>query len=99
MRVPVSGDGQALFVDRSGDSYPVRAAGDAFELELRPATANTNLEDPGTYLIGGRPVVLVEMEPRRPVQGAQNLTPPCCPPSGRSPLGSPVSRGRARSRT
>ncbi|HEX2516800.1 MAG TPA: glycosyl hydrolase [Chloroflexota bacterium] len=80
VRVPVSGDGQALFVDRSGDSYPVRASGDAFEVELRPATANTNLEDPGTYLIGGRPVLLVEMEPRRPVQGAQNLTPPLLTP-------------------
>ncbi len=80
VRVPVSGDGQALFVDRGGDSYPVRASGDAFEVELRPATANTNLEDPGTYLIGGRPALLVEMEPRRPVQGAQNLTPALLPP-------------------
>jgi hypothetical protein len=76
VRVPVGADGQALFVDRTGESYPVRAEDGAFGFELRPATANTDLSDPGTYLIGGRPVVLVEWEPRQPVQAAQNLTPP-----------------------
>jgi hypothetical protein len=82
VRVPVSGDGQAMLVDldRGGEASPLRAAGEAFEVELRPATANTDLDDPAVYLIGGRPVVLVESEPRRPVQGAQNLTQAVLPP-------------------
>jgi hypothetical protein len=80
VRVPVASDGQALFVDRTGDSYPVRAADGAFAFDLRPATANTNLDDPGIYLIGGRPMVLVELNPTQPVQAAQNLTPAFLPP-------------------
>jgi hypothetical protein len=80
VRVPAAADGQGLFVDRTGDSYPVRAADGAFAFDLGPATANTNLEDPGTYLIGGRPMVLVEWNPGQPVRAAENLTPPYLPP-------------------
>jgi hypothetical protein len=80
VRLPAAGDGQALFVEPTGGSYPVRASGGAFALDLAPATANTNLEDPGTYLIGGRPAVLVEQNPSGPVRAAENLTPSVMPP-------------------
>jgi hypothetical protein len=80
VRVPVSGDGQALRVDRTGASYPVGARDGAFDVDLAPATANTNLADPQVYIIGGPVVVLVETNPRQPSQAAQNLTPPIRPP-------------------
>jgi hypothetical protein len=41
---------------------------------------HTDLENPGAYLIGGTPVVLVESNPGRPVQPARNLSPAALPP-------------------
>jgi hypothetical protein len=75
VQVPASGDGNALRVSPTGESYPIGAAGGAFQLDLAGATMHTDLNNPSRYLIGGSPVVLVEWNPQAPVQAAQNLSP------------------------
>ena len=50
----------AMLVDKYGGETPITAADGAYRLTLEPATANTVNGDPGVYLIGGSPVLLVE---------------------------------------
>ncbi|HEU5318562.1 MAG TPA: hypothetical protein VFX49_20785 [Chloroflexota bacterium] len=75
--LPVSGDGNALRVAPSGESYPIGAdpAAGAFWVDLPGATMHTDLDDPNVYLIGGTPVVLVESNPTTLVAAAANLSP------------------------
>jgi hypothetical protein len=75
VQVPVSGDGQALRVAPSGESYPIAAEGGVFTLTLPGATMHTDLDDPSVYQVGGTPVILVEAAPATPVQVAANLSP------------------------
>ena len=79
VRVPVSGDGNALRVGPDGQSYAVGAADGAFGVDLAGATMNTDRNNPNKYLIGGTPVVLVEYAPRGAAQAAANLSPATLP--------------------
>ena len=51
---------QALLVDQQGNETLVSAEGDAYRLELPPAGSNLGPSDPGRYVLGGPPRLLVE---------------------------------------
>ena len=53
----------ALLVDKYGHEQEVAASDGVYSLDLEPATANTVNGDPGLYLIGGNPLLLVQAEP------------------------------------
>ncbi len=80
VHVPAAGDGQGWLGGPNGDFRPLGARNGVFALRLAGATMHTDLENPSVYLIGGAPVVLVEVDPRRPAQPAHNLSPATLPP-------------------
>jgi len=51
---------QAIVVDPEGNEMPVSAQSDAYRLELPPATSSVGPSDPGRYIVGGAPRLLVE---------------------------------------
>jgi hypothetical protein len=61
LRVPVDALGsQALRVTKAGTAEVISARDGVFQIDLAPATANSNLADPSDYVVGGSPVILVE---------------------------------------
>ncbi|MDP8922190.1 MAG: hypothetical protein M3O34_04850 [Chloroflexota bacterium] len=51
---------QALLVDQQGQETLVSPEGDAYRLELPPAGSDVGPSDPGRYVVGGPPRLLVE---------------------------------------
>jgi len=54
----------AVVVSKYGEAEEIRAEGGRYRLDLEPATANSNETDPGDYVVGGNPVILVERADR-----------------------------------
>src|SRR5436190_11049619 len=54
------GVNRAVVVSKYGEAREVLAEGGRYRLDLEPATANSNETDPGDYVVGGNPVILVE---------------------------------------
>ena len=51
---------RAILVDQEGNETPISADGDTYRLELPPAISNLGPSDPGRYIVGGAPRLLVE---------------------------------------
>ncbi len=61
LRVPVEALGsRALRVAKAGTTEVINARNGLYQIDLQPATANSNLADPNDYVVGGSPVILVE---------------------------------------
>jgi hypothetical protein len=52
--------GEGLLVDRRGREMPVTPTDGAYALSLEPATTSVGPSDPGRYVLGGPPLILVE---------------------------------------
>ena len=59
--IPARG-GQALLIDKYANEQPLAASDGVYRLDLEPATANTVNGDPGLYLIGGNPLLVVQSD-------------------------------------
>jgi hypothetical protein len=51
---------RAILVDHDGNETPVSAEADAYRLELAPAISSLGPSEPGKYVVGGAPLLLVE---------------------------------------
>ena len=54
---------KAQRVTKYGQTETVDARNGVYELELAPATANSNEHDPTDFVVGGDPIILVERLP------------------------------------
>lgn len=63
---------QAMALGQDGSAQPLTPANGAYTVML-PAATNRNLPDHLTYMIGGRPLMLVERDTTPPVVTVQNL--------------------------
>jgi hypothetical protein len=63
---------QAMALDQDGSAQPLTPVGGAYTVML-PGATNRNLPDHITYMIGGRPLILVERDTTPPVVTVQPL--------------------------
>jgi hypothetical protein len=63
---------QAMALDQEGSAQPMSPANGAYTVML-PAATNRNLPDHITYMIGGRPLILVERDTTPPAVSVQSL--------------------------